>query len=87
MGPALTPRRLLARLSLGVCVVLAGTLGVSLAWIAIGGGPLGPHGLIAMSLGIAGTAALAWALMALAFRSSRDGWDERSSGPVEPDKP
>lgn len=87
MGPALTLRRRLVRLSLLVCVAFTATVGVSLAWTAIGGGPLGIHGLIAMSLGIAGTAALAWALMALAFRSSRDGWDERSAGPSEPDKP
>lgn len=87
MGPALTLRRLLVRLSLLVCGVWAATVGVSLAWAAIGGGPLGMHGMIAMSLGIGGTAALAWALMALAFRSSREGWDERSAGPPEPDKP
>jgi hypothetical protein len=87
VGPALTARRLLFRLFLVAGVVAAATVGVSLAWTAIGGGSLGMHGLIALSLGIGGTAALAWALMALAFRSSRDGWDERSANPVDPDKP
>ncbi|MGV8928545.1 MAG: hypothetical protein ACOH1E_02235 [Brevundimonas sp.] len=55
-----------------------------MAWTAIGGGPLGLHGLIALSLGVFGTVAMAWGLMALAFKSSREGWDDR---PDNPDKP
>lgn len=87
MGPALTARRLLFRLLLVVGGVAVATGAVSMAWTAIGGGALGVHGVVALSLGIVGTAALAWALMALAFKSSREGWDERSADPGEPDKP
>lgn len=87
MGPALTARRLLVRLLVVVGVAAVSTGAVSLAWTAIGGGSLGLHGIIALSLGIGGTAALAWVLMALAFRSSREGWDERSADPVDSDKP
>ena len=84
MGPALTARRLLLKLVLLVGVAALTTAAVSLAWTAIGGGALGTHGLIALSLGASGTVALAWALMALAFKSSREGWDDR---PDDPDKP
>lgn len=97
MGPALIPPRrrslprLLLRLLLFVAVAAAATWGVTLAWSAIGGGPLGVHGLIALSLGVTGTAALTWALMALAFKSSREGWDDRADQPGdiggESDKP
>lgn len=85
MGPALSvrpgrPLRWLIRLvGLSAIAVLA-TWVVTLAWTAIGGGPLGRHGLIALSLGVAGTTALTWMLMALAFKSSREGWDERADG-------
>lgn len=84
MGPALTARRLLLRLLWVLGVAALATVAVSLAWIAIGGGPLGLHGLIALSLGVLGTVGLTWALMALAFKSSREGWDDR---PDDPDKP
>ena len=84
MGPALTARRLLLRILWVVGVATLATVAVSLAWTAIGGGPLGLHGLIALSLGVLGTVALTWALMALAFKSSREGWDDR---PDDPDKP
>ncbi len=84
MGPALTARRRLFRLLLVLGVATPATLGVSLAWTAIGGGPLGVHGLIALSLGVLGTVGLTWSLMALAFRSSREGWDDR---PDDPDRP
>lgn len=80
MGPTLTLRRLLTRVLLLVAVAAVSTVGVSLAWTAIGGGPLGLHGTIALSLGVLGTISLTWALMALAFKSSREGWDD-------PDKP
>ena len=50
------------------------------------------HGYIALSLGVIGTAALAWILMALAFRSDSQGWDARADrtggADIEtPDKP
>ena len=84
MGPALTARPFLVKLLLIIGVAAFATAGVSLAWTAIGGGPLGLHGLIALSLGVLGTVGLTWALMALAFKSSREGWDDR---PDHPDKP
>ena len=59
-------------------VAVASVVGISLAWTAIGGGPMPIHGLVALSLGVAGTIALAWVLMALAFHSDRAGWDERA---------
>ena len=73
-------------------VAVASVVGVSLAWTAIGGGAMPVHGVVALSLGVAGTIALAWVLMALAFRSDRDGWDDRADrtggADVEtPDKP
>lgn len=72
---------LLKRALLTVAVVAlaaAGTVGTARIWTAIGGGPLTIHGWIAMAVGIGGTVALAWVLMALAFRSDRDGWDARA---------
>jgi hypothetical protein len=84
VGPALTARRLFVRILLVIAVAAVSTVGVSMAWNAIGGGPLGLHGLIALSLGVSGTVTLAWGLMALAFKSSREGWDDR---PDNPDKP
>ena len=84
MGPTLTARRLLLKILWIAAVAAIATVAVSLAWTAIGGGPLGLHGLIALSLGVLGTVALTWVLMALAFKSSREGWDDR---PDNPDKP
>ena len=72
---------LLKRILLIVVVVAlaaAGTVGTARVWIAIGGDPLTIHGWIAMAIGIGGTVVLAWVLMALAFRSDRDGWDARA---------
>lgn len=84
MGPALTLSRLLLKLLAVMVVAGVATGAVSFAWTAIGGGPLGLHGLIALSLGVLGTVGLTWALMALAFKSSREGWDDR---PSDPDRP
>ncbi len=84
MGPTLTARRLLLKILWIAAVAAIATVAVSLAWTAIGGAPLGLHGLIALSLGVLGTVALTWVLMALAFKSSREGWDDR---PDNPDKP
>ena len=61
-----------------VAITLASTVGLNLAWTAVEGEPLPVHGLVALSLGILGTVALAWGLMALAFRSDREGWDARA---------
>lgn len=73
-------------------VAVGSVVVVSWAWTAIGGGPMPIHGVVALSLGVAGTIALAWILMALAFKSDRDGWDDRADrtggADVEPtDKP
>lgn len=84
MGPALTARGLLLKLLAVIGVAAVATAAVNVAWTAIGGGPLGVHGLIALSLGVLGTVGLTWTLMALAFKSSREGWDDR---PDDPDKP
>jgi len=73
-------------------VAVGSVVAITLAWAAIGGGAMPIHGVVALSLGVAGTIALAWVLMALAFKSDRDGWDDRAdrtgSADVEtPDKP
>ena len=67
----------LVRLALRPLVALVfsatATWGLGLFWVAIGGGDLPLHGWIAMALGVAGTVGLTWALMALAFKSHREG--------------
>jgi len=66
-------------------IIAAGaTWGLSGFWIAIGGGPLTIHGWIAMTLGILGTIGLSWVLMNLAFRSDREGWDDRVDNSLDP---
>ena len=74
---------------IAVVVAVVSVVGISWAWTAIGGGPLPIHGLVALTLGVTGTIALAWALMALAFRSDREGWDDRAdrSGGADIDRP
>jgi len=84
VGSALTARRGLVQILAVVGVAFLATGGVSLAWTAIGGGPLRFHGLVALSLGVFGTTALTWTLMALAFKSSREDWDERVGRPDKP---
>ncbi|WP_374598435.1 hypothetical protein [Brevundimonas sp.] len=69
-----TVRQLLIVLS----VAFVSTVAVGAAWVAIGGGDLPIHGWIALSLGTAGTVAMTWVLMRLAFRSDREGWDARA---------
>jgi len=49
-----------------------------------GGGDLPLHGWIALSLGVLGTVVLAWVLMGLAFKSSREGWDDRVDNTLDP---
>jgi len=78
----------LARLlwSVGLACAIAGgaTLGLAALWRAIGGGALTIHGWIAMGLGILGTVGLSWVLMSLAFRSDREGWDDRVDNSLDP---
>lgn len=69
-------------LALGVAAVA--TWGLGLFWVAIGGGELPLHGWIAMALGVAGTVGLTWALMALAFKSHREGWDDQVDNTLDP---
>lgn len=76
--------RFLLRLLLALGIAAAGTWAVSAAWIAIGGGPLSIHGQIAMTIGILGTVGLSWLLMGLAFRSDREGWDDRMDNARDP---
>jgi hypothetical protein len=42
--------------------------------------------MIALPIGVFGTTALTWTLMALPFRSSREGWDEGVNLPEKPDR-
>ena len=60
------------------------TWGLSLFWIAIGGGALPLHGWIAMGLGVTGTVGLTYGLMALAFKSHREGWDDQVDNTLDP---
>lgn len=62
----------------------AATWGLGLFWVAIGGGDLPLHGWIAMALGVAGTVGLTWVLMALAFKSHREGWDDQVDNSLDP---
>lgn len=76
--------RLLLSLGLACLIATGATWGLALFWTAIGGGAMSVHGWIAMGLGILGTVGLAWALMSLAFRSHRDGWDDRVDNRLDP---
>lgn len=69
---------------LALAVSAAATWGLGLFWTAIGGGDLPLHGWIAMGLGITGTVGLTWGLMTLAFKSHREGWDERVDNTLDP---
>lgn len=71
-------------LTLAVAVGALSTWGLGLLWTLIGGGEMSLHGWIAMGLGVLGTVGLAWGLMALAFRSDRDGWDDRVDNSLDP---
>lgn len=68
--------------ALGVSALATGALGGF--WMAIGGGPMPIHGWIAMGLGVLGTVGLAWLLMALAFKSHREGWDDQVDNTFDP---
>ena len=69
-----------------IAAVIAGiaTAGLSLFWQAIGGGDLPLHGWIALLIGTLGTVGLAWVLMALAFHSHREGWDDQVDNSLDP---
>ncbi|QTC91055.1 hypothetical protein [Brevundimonas goettingensis] len=77
-------RRLLWSISLACVIAAVSTLGLAWVWRLIGGGALSLHGWIAMGLGILGTVALSWVLMSLAFRSDREGWDDRVDNSLDP---
>ena len=76
--------RFLLLLLLAGLIAGAATVALSLFWTAIGGGTLPLHGWIAMGLGVLGTVGLAWGLMALAFKSHREGWDDRVDNTLDP---
>ena len=78
------PIRFLLNLLLALLVAAVATWGLAAVWRAIGGGDLNVHGWIAMSLGVLGTVGLAWVLMALAFKSHREGWDDRVDNTFDP---
>ena len=78
------PVRLLFRTLVALAVAAVATWGLGLFWVAIGGGDLPLHGWIAMALGVTGPVLLAWGLMALAFKSHREGWDERVDNTLDP---
>ncbi|MBU1345915.1 MAG: hypothetical protein KKA16_03070 [Alphaproteobacteria bacterium] len=81
MAPVLRP---LLRTLLALAISALATWALGLFWTAIGGGDLPLHGWIAMALGITGTVGLAWGLMALAFKSHREGWDDRVDNTLDP---
>ena len=79
--------RLLRNLVIAALVSAAATGLITLFWKAIGGGDLPLHGWIALSLGVLGTVLLAWVLMGLAFKSNREGWDDRVDNTLDPGRP
>lgn len=76
--------RFLLSLGLAALIAAGATWALSLFWRAIGGGAMSVHGWIAMALGVIGTVGLAWGLMGLAFRSHREGWDDRVDNSLDP---
>lgn len=78
------PFRLFGSLLIAGGIAGAATVGISVAWAAIDGGKLPVHGWIALLLGVFGTVGLAWVLMALAFKSDREGWDDRVDNSLDP---
>ena len=76
--------KLLRSAALAGLLATAATFGLNWLWTAIGGGAMSIHGWIALGLGLFGTVALAWLLIALAFRSDKDGWDAQVGTPDNP---
>lgn len=70
--------RLLRNLLIVAVLTAAAIFGVAWFWSLIGGDSLTVNGWIAVSLGVFFTFALTWGLMSLAFRSSREGFDQRA---------
>ncbi len=54
--------------------------GFGLAWKMAGNAPMGVHGYVAMGLGVVLSLLLGGGLMALAFYSSRRGYDDDQNG-------
>lgn len=77
-------RRFLIRLTLAVVIGAGATGALGVFWTLIGGGAMSIHGWIALGLGVIGTLALTWGLMTLAFRSSREGWDDDVDNTFDP---
>ncbi|WP_125255439.1 hypothetical protein [Brevundimonas fluminis] len=76
--------RFFLTLLLALLTAAAATFGAAAAWRAIGGAAMSVHGWVALGLGMVGSVALAWGLMALAFKSSREGWDDRVDNTLDP---
>ena len=77
--------RFLLALLLSLLVAAAATFGLNWVWTRVlGGGDMTVHGWIALGLSLFGTCGLAWALMALAFKSSREGWDDQVDNSLDP---
>lgn len=76
--------RVLRNLFIAALVSAVATGLINLFWKLTGGGDLPLHGRIALSLGVLGTVVLAWVLMGLAFKSSREGWDDRVDNTLDP---
>lgn len=76
--------RFVRNIVIAAVVSTAATGLISLFWKMIGGGDLPLHGWIALSLGVLGTVVLAWVLMGLAFKSSREGWDDQVDNTLDP---
>ena len=80
-------RRFLIRLTLAVVIGAGATCALGVFWTLIGGGAMSVHGWIALGLGVLGTLGLTWGLMTLAFRSSREGWDDAVDNTCDPGRP
>ncbi|NJC40591.1 divalent metal cation (Fe/Co/Zn/Cd) transporter [Brevundimonas alba] len=78
------PFRLIGSLLVAAAIAAGATVVISVLWAAIGGGDLPLHGWIALLIGVFGTVCLAWVLMALAFKSDREGWDDRVDNRFDP---
>lgn len=76
--------RFFLALLLALLTAAAATFGAAWLWRVIGGAPMSVHGWIALGLGIFGSVALAGGLMGLAFKSSREGWDDRVDNSLDP---
>lgn len=80
------PLRFLKALAGAALVAALATGGLWLGWKAVGGQALGLHGSLALAIGVFGTIGMAWLMMSLAFKSSREGWDDRVDNSLDPGK-